>query len=747
MHSAALLPLLAGLAIAQPVSNTIPANVNPTPDALPLDFLANVEIPTYTTIDGLSSQDIPYATETAIAAVVAAQSETPLSVFPAATGVAINEAGDSADAGTASPTAAASKRASGSIHKRAACAAQATLANKYNVELSSASAFRASTKIADVAKAAKVPAGYYNNFVNAAGSSSAYAYLGYTVPSNGYDVDFCAAECDKKTGCLAFNIFFERDPTLEPGTGCKNPDAFANIMCTFWGSALDASTATNTGQWRADFEVATAGSNGYTSNKVGGKIDGWSDPIDLKTATMAAPLYDAAETWTYLGYKLFQDGPYDANLCAAACDAQTAYNIAHPPASGYTPLCAAFNTYQLTVTDRKTSKSSVVGQMCNMYTSAFDASYATNTVAWNDAIMTKYTYSLSFFYSKAELQPVSPSDLSALNKEGGAFCTSYVSYAAPTTTATSTVTPAVSTISSIASYTETSTVYTRTVTATTGSGFGKRDDGDALIVEIITASSDLIPRPSAVGMNSTLALARRLAVATPAAVSGWSPLKISAACSRVATGTITETSKTTLATALTTVSASTTTTKTVSLVTTISVAAPSSTIIAIGTGTGYSGSTFQQSRITLPFAVSGYGVSNNQISLDKYGWMCIENANYDGLRLYFEAFDADDLEIRAGTGDFISGSITGSAGSRQVIFEWNVSSKASGAGGGRYRFTTTFFEDKPGVQVYRFYDVWNDARLANSYSPGYIRGIGMQLNGKQPLCLSHLLMLGANSIG
>lgn len=54
------------------------------------------------------------------------------------------------------------------------------------------------------------------------------AYLGYSVVQT-YDVATCAQKCTAKAGCLAFNIYFERDPTLEPGTGCVDPPAFANI--------------------------------------------------------------------------------------------------------------------------------------------------------------------------------------------------------------------------------------------------------------------------------------------------------------------------------------------------------------------------------------------------------------------------------------------------------------------------------------------------------------------------------------
>lgn len=152
---------------------------------------------------------------------------------------------------------------------------------------------------------------------------------------------------------------------MEPGTGCEDPDPLIVVKCTFWGSALDKTTATNDGQWRADFHVVIAGSNGYTSDAIAAPIDGWNEPLKLNDATMSAPLRDCAGTWTYMGYKLFNDGPYDVNLCAAACDAQNEYNIAHPPTNGDNlALCAAFGSYQLTQNTKSGSK--VLGQFCTM---------------------------------------------------------------------------------------------------------------------------------------------------------------------------------------------------------------------------------------------------------------------------------------------------------------------------------------------------------------------------------------------
>jgi hypothetical protein len=109
-----------------------------------------------------------------------------------------------------------------------------------------------------------------------------------------------------------------------------------------------------------------------------------------------------------------------------------------------------------------------------------------------------------------------PSDVPYLDSNGAAFCTSYISYVPPTSTETFTTTPATSTIL------QTTTVrMTITVTAT---------------------SMQTITTTSTVTQNQMRALARRTAqraVETPEYVSTWAPARISAACSSVATGTVT----------------------------------------------------------------------------------------------------------------------------------------------------------------------------------------------------------------
>jgi hypothetical protein len=58
---------------------------------------------------------------------------------------------------------------------------------------------------------------------------------------------------------LIITIDFERDPLVEPASGCPNPNATTTIKCVFWGNEIDANLATNFGERREDFQVLIAG--------------------------------------------------------------------------------------------------------------------------------------------------------------------------------------------------------------------------------------------------------------------------------------------------------------------------------------------------------------------------------------------------------------------------------------------------------------------------------------------------------
>ncbi|OTA34844.1 hypothetical protein BTJ68_05361 [Hortaea werneckii EXF-2000] len=142
-----------------------------------------------------------------------------------------------------------------------------------------ASAFLAYPSLHAMASAAPTIIGsqcnteYEQVFVDEDGSVSAQSYLGlYTLDS--YDANLCAAKCDATNLCTAFNIYAERDPSLNPtkndstaptvwGYDCPNPASMTSYKCTLWGSSIDGSLATNQGGYREDFHVVITASNGY----------------------------------------------------------------------------------------------------------------------------------------------------------------------------------------------------------------------------------------------------------------------------------------------------------------------------------------------------------------------------------------------------------------------------------------------------------------------------------------------------
>ena len=114
-----------------------------------------------------------------------------------------------------------------------------------------------------MANSAPTPYGYASVFTNVGASLQASNYMGlYTLTS--YDTLGCASKCDQASGCAAFNVFLERDPTLNANAvNCPNPPSTTNYKCTLWGAPVSSDEATNSGQYQDSFQVVIAGSNGW----------------------------------------------------------------------------------------------------------------------------------------------------------------------------------------------------------------------------------------------------------------------------------------------------------------------------------------------------------------------------------------------------------------------------------------------------------------------------------------------------
>ncbi|KAL8923931.1 MAG: hypothetical protein Q9208_004368 [Pyrenodesmia sp. 3 TL-2023] len=253
-------------------------------------------------------------------------------------------------------------------------------------------AFRSNPVYSTIALGAPSPDGYSVVMQNANASLSASKYMGLRTLKS-FDTLGCASLCDQAIGCQAFNMYIERDPSLDPNTvNCPNPPSITNFKCTLWGATVSAAQATNKGQFRASFEVVIAGSNAYNRASPPPEISCYTGPTQLAGA-INAPLNAQGQN-TYMGYKYYpfsQTQGYDTSTCAASCNAETAYNSRHPAADGSYKTCVFFNAYVLSMNGVPQ------GLYCSMYTQTWAASYATNYGQYRGT--DRYTVSRSYSYT------------------------------------------------------------------------------------------------------------------------------------------------------------------------------------------------------------------------------------------------------------------------------------------------------------------------------------------------------------
>ncbi|THV69105.1 hypothetical protein D6D28_06141 [Aureobasidium pullulans] len=184
------------------------------------------------------------------------------------------------------------------------------------------------------------PAGYSTSFTGQFGGLFAPNYLGYQQLSS-YNTSACAAYCNARSDCNAFNIYFERTPVFIPDDSCPSPNAAATITCALYGSSVDASTATNIGQYRKDFMVVIQGSNGYNLNPAPASVSSFQGPNALDAVAYSSGIYLAQQYFS----------TYDVTQCSAACTAHTAKSKSTAQsnkASTYS-ACNYFNVFSLTL--------------------------------------------------------------------------------------------------------------------------------------------------------------------------------------------------------------------------------------------------------------------------------------------------------------------------------------------------------------------------------------------------------------
>jgi len=258
-------------------------------------------------------------------------------------------------------------------------------------------AFQAYPEFQQNALTAPTPSQYARVFQNLNASTSANSYLGfYTLHS--YDTALCAQHCDNTTLCTAFNLYIERDPSLnptyndtDPTYNCPNPASITNYKCSLWGSSIDASSATNAGDWRDDFQVVIVASNGYDKSNTTAPA-----PVPAFTAPQNCSAGGAISAGgNYWMASTFFPGPFDPSVCGLYAQAQTAKNRQLAIAAGarsYVP-CNMFNAYAV-------HKNGVPqGTYCSLFDTVLTPDWAAFKGAWSGrdffGVRSSWTYSLT----------------------------------------------------------------------------------------------------------------------------------------------------------------------------------------------------------------------------------------------------------------------------------------------------------------------------------------------------------------
>ncbi|KAI5204516.1 hypothetical protein E4T39_03608 [Aureobasidium subglaciale] len=524
----------------------------PRPQEIDFDVVMAAPDPTFTEAVGVTAQSITINTDALIASATAAISSVAVDITDVLSATAIVQA----------------KRAA------ATCVTQAPGATSVpDFSGDTAAQFLAENYFSSVASAnAAAPSGYTQAFVNKQAANNAFGYLGF-VTMDTYDVKQCATQCDNKYGCSSFNVYFERDPSVDPtGASCSNPLAVTMIKCVMWSGQVTAANAVNAGQVRGGFSVAVAGNNGYVTNKIS-TPDGFQTGVPFGKFAMNAP-YDAQGYNTYMGAKMFT-GNWDVTQCSEYCKAQTTYNKNTAPKDG-TPYkaCRFFNTYLLQV---KKADGTILpqGQYCSLYTEAWPVKYAVNSGSWQGKDQYTIDYSFGFTMTDAGIDPT-VGDSTGAKYQAVAdikwsslqpFCSAYLGYTTPlsTMTATATSTPVVTSTA----YSTTTVLPKRKRDGPNSPFPGLSTDSSVGGIALIDANgtrwySSEIPSGGPLGsIHSNSTLSKR-SVAIPAGLAKYQPAVISAACAMQATP-VTSTS---VQTSFTTVTGAATTTV-VSVVSTV----------------------------------------------------------------------------------------------------------------------------------------------------------------------------------
>ncbi|KAI5204513.1 hypothetical protein E4T39_03600 [Aureobasidium subglaciale] len=284
-------------------------------------------------------------------------------------------------------TSTSTKKASSSKVKRATattCSNPNSILYNYIPSPNTPTQFLVDTSMAGLASAQYYPtAGYSTSFTSQLAGVSSPSYLGYQQLSS-YDPRACAAYCNARSDCNAFNIYMQRTPSFIPDNNCPDPSAGTSITCALFGSYIDSSMATNIGQYRKDFMVVIQGSNGYNLNPAPAAISSFQGPNALDGVAYSANIF--------LGQKYFS--AYDVSQCSALCTAYSANSRATAQSnrvSTYTP-CNYFNAFNLTLNGQP----QLMG--CYLFSTSNAANFDTYRTA-SDSSGTVYNLTNSYGYA------------------------------------------------------------------------------------------------------------------------------------------------------------------------------------------------------------------------------------------------------------------------------------------------------------------------------------------------------------
>ncbi|KAF1344800.1 hypothetical protein BDV97DRAFT_373159 [Delphinella strobiligena] len=355
MHSSLLLPAFIGLAYAAP-----------RPQGIALDDIEDLLAPSFVTP----------------AVAIASQTASVLPVVDQ-----ISAASSALSVSPPPPPSASSSTVS--IEKRDGTCKPYTPGSGPAISPDTVEAFLCNKQLYEESATAPTPDGYQEAFTGLNGPLSALNYMGlYTLTS--YDTLGCASKCDQASGCVAFNMYAERDPSLDANNANRpNPPSTVNYKCTLWGAPVCDEEATNHGQYRAQFQVVITASSAYNKVAPPAPIECFSGPTELGSAINAP-----TNTGSYMGYKYYpfsQDQGYTPQTCAAACQSTTQYNKEHLDSSGFYQSCIQFNSYILS------KNGTPLGLYCSMYNETWGPSYANNYGQYRDP--TRYSVSQSYSYT------------------------------------------------------------------------------------------------------------------------------------------------------------------------------------------------------------------------------------------------------------------------------------------------------------------------------------------------------------